>query len=146
MTSLLRDSKHKQTKVRLKRLGSLVFTIHSINVYSSFQNIVRTAKKCLYNWDNLIKFEVGWWNDSKDIVFTRVVYTSIYFKKLYGSHLVLSRCPKINSVLPLDIIKISRSQAYITLNSTYILKVRWPKIDSVCHLGEMILLQILMIQ
>ena len=44
------------------------------------------------------------------------------------------------------VLKISRSQAYITFNSTYILKVRWHKINGVRHLGEMILLQILMIQ
>ena len=46
------------------------------------------------------------WQPCKDIAFTRDVH-SIHLKKFNGSHLVFSRWPKINSVRPLDNMKIN---------------------------------------
>ena len=43
------------------------------------------------------KFEVDWLSNSKDIAFTRGVY-SIYIKKFDGGHLCFCTWPKINSV------------------------------------------------
>ena len=50
------------------------------------------------------KFEVDWLNGSKYIAFTMGIY-SIQFEKFDGSHLDLSRWPKINSVRPLGNMK-----------------------------------------
>ena len=47
-----------------------------------------------------LKFEVDWLNGSKYIKFTMGI-DSIQIKKFDGSHLDLSRWPKINSVRPL---------------------------------------------
>ena len=45
------------------------------------------------------KFEVNWLGGSKDIAFTRGVY-SIHIKKFDGGHLGFRTWPKINSVRP----------------------------------------------
>ena len=46
------------------------------------------------------KFEVDWSSGSKDIAFTRGIY-SIHIKKFDGGHLSFHTWPKINSVCPL---------------------------------------------
>ena len=49
---------------------------------------------------SLLKFEVDLLSGSKDIAFTRGVY-SLHIKKFDGSHLEFCTWPKINSVRPI---------------------------------------------
>ena len=71
-------------------------------VYSRWHKV--NSVRPLDNMKTNFMFEVDCGNGSKDITFTRVVH-KIHFHKFDGSHLVISRWPKVNNVRPLDNMK-----------------------------------------
>ena len=96
-----------------------------------------------------IKFEVDWLSGSKDISFTRGVY-SIHIKKFKGGHLSFCTWPKINSVRPIGVMTskikfevdwLSGSKDIAFTRGVYSIHIKkydgfrtWPKINSVCVL------------
>ena len=100
------------------------------------------------------KFEVDWLSSSKDIAFTRGVY-SIHVKKCGGGHLGFCTWPKINSVRPLggmtsqtkfEVYWLSSSKDIAFIRGVYSIHIKkcggghlgfctWPKINNVRIFG-----------
>ena len=102
------------------------------------------------------KLEVDWLRDSKDIEFTRGVY-SIHIKKFDGSHLGFQTWPKLNSVYPiggmtsetkLEVDWLRDSKDIEFTRGVYSIHIKkfdgshlgfrtWPKLNSVYPIGGM---------